>query len=74
MFKSLLSENIFLRTVAITGTVGLFIVSFLMDRSVFASSGNETNKAARIKIVSHGIPFVPSTRSVYFTSGSCAAV
>jgi len=52
MFKSLLSENIFLRTVAITGTVGLFIVSFLMDRSVFASSGNETNKAARIKIVS----------------------
>ena len=52
MFRSLLSENIFLRTAVITGTVGLFIVSFLMDRSVFALSGNETNKAARIKIVS----------------------
>jgi hypothetical protein len=28
------------------------MLPFLMDRSAFASSGNETNKAARIKIVS----------------------
>ena len=52
MFKSFLSEKIFLRTAVITGTIGLFMLPFLMDRSAFASSGNETNKAARIKIVS----------------------